>query len=108
MSHRLQVLIPEDLDTRIANAAQRSRTSKGAWVRRAIEAVLERRGGQERGGADPLLRLPNVVVVPHIASATYSTRDGMAEICADNLIAGVTGRPLRAWVNPDVADRRRG
>src|SRR5439155_3161520 len=58
--------------------------------------------------ADPILRLPNAVVVPHIASATYSTRDGMAEICADNLIAGVTGRPLRAWVNPDVADRRRG
>jgi glyoxylate reductase len=56
---------------------------------------------------DPLLQLPNVVVVPHIASATFSTRDGMAEICADNLIAGVTGQPLRAWVNPEVADRRR-
>jgi glyoxylate reductase len=59
--------------------------------------------------ADPLLRLPNAVVVPHIASATHSTRDSMAEICADNLIAGVTGQPLRAWVNPDVAkNRRRG
>jgi glyoxylate reductase len=32
----------------------------------------------------------------------------MAEICADNLIAGVTGRPLRAWVNPEVAEKRRG
>jgi glyoxylate reductase len=58
--------------------------------------------------ADPLLRLPNVVVTPHVASATYSTRDGMAEICADNLIAGVTGQPLRAWVNPEVAAKRRG
>jgi glyoxylate reductase len=58
--------------------------------------------------ADPLLRLPNAVMMPHIASATYSTRDGMAEICADNLIAGVTGQPLRAWVNPDVAGNRRG
>ena len=57
--------------------------------------------------ADPLLQLPNAVVAPHIASATVSTRDGMAEICADNLIAGVTGKPLRAWVNPEVADRRR-
>src|SRR5581483_2765309 len=57
---------------------------------------------------DPLLRLPNAIVVPHIASATVSTRDGMAELCADNLIAGVTGQPLRAWVNPDVADKRRG
>jgi glyoxylate reductase len=57
--------------------------------------------------ADPILHLPNCVVAPHIASATHSTRDGMAEICADNLIAGVTGQPLRAWVNPEVADRRR-
>jgi glyoxylate reductase len=57
--------------------------------------------------ADPLLQLPNAIVVPHIASATVSTRDGMAEICADNLVAGLTGQPLRAWVNPEVAGRRR-
>lgn len=56
---------------------------------------------------DPVLHLPNCVTAPHIASATYTTRDGMAEICADNLIAGVTGKPLRAWVNPEVADKRR-
>ena len=36
-----------------------------------------------------------------------STRNGMAEICADNLLAGVKGEPLRAWVNPDVAAKRR-
>jgi glyoxylate reductase len=57
--------------------------------------------------ADPLLQLPNAVIVPHIASATVSTRDGMARICAENLIAGVTGRPLPAWVNPDVAGLQR-
>jgi glyoxylate reductase len=57
---------------------------------------------------DPLLQLPNAIVMPHIASATFATRDGMAEICADNLIAGVTGKPLRAWVNPEVASKRRG
>ncbi|HLW67200.1 MAG TPA: D-glycerate dehydrogenase [Gemmataceae bacterium] len=56
---------------------------------------------------DPFLHLPNAVVAPHIASATHSTRDGMAEICADNLIAGVTGQPLPAWVNPDVGPQRR-
>lgn len=55
---------------------------------------------------DPLLQLPNVVIAPHLASATVSTRNGMAEICAENLIAGVTGQPLRAWVNPEVAGRR--
>ena len=56
---------------------------------------------------DPLLKLPNVIVAPHIASATVETRNQMAEMCARNLIAGVTGQPLRAWVNPEVADKRR-
>jgi glyoxylate reductase len=50
---------------------------------------------------NPLLELPNVIVAPHIASATVSSRNGMAEIAADNLIAGLEGRPLRAWVNPE-------
>jgi glyoxylate reductase len=52
---------------------------------------------------DPLLKLTNVVIAPHIASATVQTRDKMAEICARNLIAGVTGQPLPAWVNPEAA-----
>lgn len=51
---------------------------------------------------DPLLTLPNCVIAPHIASATVKSRDGMAEIAADNLLAGVSGKPLRCWVNkPD-------
>lgn len=49
---------------------------------------------------NPLLSLPNCIVAPHIASATVSSRNAMAEIAADNLIAGVEGKPLRAWVNP--------
>lgn len=56
---------------------------------------------------NPLLALPNCIVAPHIASATVSSRNGMAEIAADNLLAGLQGQPLRAWVNPEVASRRR-
>jgi glyoxylate reductase len=56
---------------------------------------------------DPLLRLPNVVVAPHIASATVQTRNAMARICANNLIAGLTGQKLPAWVNPEVEGKRR-
>ncbi len=56
---------------------------------------------------DPLLKLPNVVIAPHIASATIATRNQMAEICAHNLIAGLTGQKLPAWVNPEVESKRK-
>jgi glyoxylate reductase len=44
------------------------------------------------GGA--IFNIPNLVVCPHIASATVKTRDEMAVIAANNLIAGVRGEPL--------------
>jgi glyoxylate reductase len=43
---------------------------------------------------DPLIGLPNCLVVPHIGSATQRTRDRMAEKAARNLIAGIRGEPL--------------
>lgn len=46
-----------------------------------------------------LLHLPNCVVAPHIASATVHTRNEMARICAENLIAGLSGQPMPACVN---------
>jgi glyoxylate reductase len=54
-----------------------------------------------------LLRLRNLIVAPHIASATVGTRNAMAEICANNLLAGLRGQPLPAWVNPAVEGKRR-
>jgi glyoxylate reductase len=55
----------------------------------------------------PLLRTPNLIVAPHIASATVGTRNAMAEICASNLLAGLRGEKLPAWVNPEVEGKRR-
>ena len=60
MSHRLQVLVPEELDARIRKAAERSRTSKGAWVRRAIEDALEGRSNPKSPTVDPLTRLASL------------------------------------------------
>lgn len=56
---------------------------------------------------NPLLKLHNCIIAPHIASATVQTRTAMSDIAADNLILGLEGKPLRHWVNPDVAAHRR-
>jgi glyoxylate reductase len=56
---------------------------------------------------DPLLKLPNALIAPHIASATRQSRDAMAEIAAANLLAGLEGEPLRAYLNPEVEPNRR-
>jgi glyoxylate reductase len=40
---------------------------------------------------DPLLSAPNLIVVPHIGSATRSTRERMADIAVDNLLAALAG-----------------
>ncbi len=51
---------------------------------------------------DPLLTLPNCIVVPHIGSASIATRNRMAEMAARNLLAGVRGERLPHCVNPEV------
>lgn len=42
----------------------------------------------------PLLRLNNVIITPHLGSATEETRQRMAEVSIENLLAGLSGRPL--------------
>jgi glyoxylate reductase len=42
----------------------------------------------------PLLRAPNLLVVPHIGSATETARAAMADRAVDNLLAGLAGRPM--------------
>jgi glyoxylate reductase len=43
---------------------------------------------------DPLLSAPNLIVVPHIGSATRAARERMAELAVDNLLAGLAGEPM--------------
>ena len=50
----------------------------------------------------PLLTLPNIVVLPHIGSASLSARQGMAAIAADNLLAGLANQPLPHCANPAI------
>ncbi|KRE29825.1 2-hydroxyacid dehydrogenase [Paenibacillus sp. Soil522] len=53
-------------------------------------------------GDHPLLALPNILVTPHIGSATYETRNSMAMLAVDNLLAGLAEKPLPACVNSSV------
>jgi glyoxylate reductase len=42
----------------------------------------------------PLLDAPNLLVVPHVGSATVRTRGKMAAMAVDNLLAALDGRPM--------------
>jgi glyoxylate reductase len=54
---------------------------------------------------DPLLGAPNLLVLPHIGSATRAARERMADLAVDNLLAALAGKPMphpaptraRAW-----------
>lgn len=52
-----------------------------------------------------LLKLQNVVAVPHIGSATHETRYEMAKDAVDNLIAALSGKVEKNCVNPQLLDR---
>ncbi|HET6572968.1 MAG TPA: D-glycerate dehydrogenase [Fimbriiglobus sp.] len=88
-------------------------TARGPLVDQPALADALRRGVIFAAGLDvtepeplppghELFALPNCVIAPHIASATVGTRDAMATICADNLLAGLSGTKLPHCVNPDV------
>jgi glyoxylate reductase len=49
-----------------------------------------------------LLRLPNVVLTPHLGSAARGTRDRIATIVADNVVATIQGRRPPNLYNPEV------
>ncbi len=53
----------------------------------------------------PLLRLDNVIITPHLGSATEQTRQRMAEVSVENLLAGLAGRPLPFPVVPTIAPK---
>jgi lactate dehydrogenase-like 2-hydroxyacid dehydrogenase len=51
-------------------------------------------------GDHPLLSAPNLLVVPHVGSATHATRERMADMAVENLLAGLAGEPMPHAVTP--------
>ncbi len=56
--------------------------------------------------AEGLAALPNVVITPHIGSATITAREGMAVLAARNLLAMLAGETPPTCLNPEALSRR--
>jgi glyoxylate reductase len=69
------------------------------WIAGAGLDVMEE---EPVASGDPVLSAPNVVLLPHIGSATHATRERMASMAVDNCIAGLRGERLPHCVNPEV------
>jgi glyoxylate reductase len=76
---------------------------KEGWIAGAGLDVFEK---EPTPKTNPLLKLPNIVVAPHIASASYETRSRMAELVAENLIAFHKGEKPPTLVNSEVLNIR--
>jgi glyoxylate reductase len=72
---------------------------KEGWIAGAGLDVFEEEPTPQQ---NPLLKLENVVVAPHISSSSYQTRSKMAEMVAENLVAFFEGRTPPNLVNKDV------
>lgn len=49
-----------------------------------------------------LLKMQNVAVLPHIGSATVNTRNRMAQLAAENMLLGLTGKRLKTPINEEL------
>jgi glyoxylate reductase len=56
---------------------------------RIAGAALDVTDPEPLPAGDPLLEAPNLLVLPHLGSATYATRERMADMAVDNLLAGL-------------------
>jgi glyoxylate reductase len=85
-------------------------TARGGIVDESALAAALTNGGLAAAALDvfedepldrnsPLLTAPNLVLTPHIGSASIATRTRMADLAVENLLAGLAGRPLPHCAN---------
>ena len=66
---------------------------------RLAAAALDVFASEPLDPGSPLLEAPNLVLTPHIGSASVATRTRMADLAVENLLAGLEGRPLPHCAN---------
>jgi glyoxylate reductase len=117
LTNETKKMIGADEFARMKKGAVFVNTSRGAVVDEDALVTALSSGHLHAAGLDvfvteplpstsPLLRLPNVVFVPHIGSASFATRSRMAVICAENLVLAMRGNRPPNIVNPEVLVHR--
>jgi glyoxylate reductase len=79
------------------------RALKEGWI---AYAALDVTDPEPLPADHELLTLPNCLVVPHMASASWATRTRVAQMAAANLLAGLRGERLPNCVNPEAYEAR--
>ena len=86
----------------VVDEAALAQALKEGWIAGAGIDVFEEEPKVHPG----LMGLPNVVLAPHIASASSDTRLKMANLAVDNCLAVLEGKTPPTPVNPEVLARR--
>jgi lactate dehydrogenase-like 2-hydroxyacid dehydrogenase len=75
------------------------RALQEGWIARAALDVTD---PEPIPAHHPLVEMPQCIIVPHIGSATVTARNRMAQMAAENLLAGLRGERLPYCANPQV------
>jgi glyoxylate reductase len=77
------------------------RALREGWI---AAAALDVTDPEPLPGDHPLLELPNLLVAPHMGSGSRATREAMASMAVENLLAALAGKRMPHCVNPQVYD----
>jgi len=96
----------------LVNTARGSLVDQGALYEALVSgtiaaAAIDVTDPEPMAATDPLLKLENVIVTPHIASASIATRSRMAMLAAQNLVEALNGRVPKHAVNREISRRWR-
>jgi glyoxylate reductase len=88
----------------IINEPDLIKAIKNNWIAGAGLDVYEK---EPLSNSNPLLKMKNVIVLPHIGSATYQTRSKMSEVAVQNLLNILKGKDPLFIVNSDVKKKKK-